>query len=65
MTKKRYNRLMDDLNARLTKEEVVEGWHFCCEWDGLLIGPGMEQEIDCGCTCFPPDHSLYDFKKQI
>jgi len=30
-------------------EEMAEGWHFCPEWDYLLIGGDME-ELKC-CTC--------------
>ena len=31
-----------------TPQEVAEGWHFCPEWDGLLVGPGMiEDETTC------------------
>lgn len=33
----------------LTKEEFELGWHYCPDWDGLLIGPGM-RELEC-CTC--------------
>jgi hypothetical protein len=34
----------------LTPEEIAEGWHFCYEWDQLLVGPGMP-EMEC-CLCF-------------
>jgi hypothetical protein len=58
MTKKRYNELMDQANnLSLTKEEMAEGWHWCNEWDGLLVGPG-DRELEC-CSCLPPDHSVY------
>lgn len=33
----------------LMEEEVRDGWHFCPDWDGLLVGPGMS-ELQ-GCTC--------------
>jgi hypothetical protein len=31
----------DDL--QLTQSEIDKGWHFCPEWDDLLIGPGMDE----------------------
>jgi hypothetical protein len=36
--------------APLSPKEIEEGWHFCVEWDGLLIGPGMEAEME-SCCC--------------
>ena len=36
---------------KLTPEERAEGWHFCHDWDGMLVGPGMP-EMEC-CTCAP------------
>lgn len=46
----RYNELMADENLKLTKDEIICGWHFCPDWDGLLIGPGMEELKQC-CVC--------------
>lgn len=57
MTKERYNALMADDGAELDKEEITLGWHFCCEFDGLLVGLGMG-ELDC-CTCWPRNHPVY------
>jgi len=34
---------------QLTGKEIDEGWHWCCEWDGLLVGPGMEELEVCRC----------------
>lgn len=45
----------DDLE--LTPEEIAEGWHFCHEYDGLLVGPGMS-ELDC-CRCLDSTHPVY------
>ena len=51
----------DNLNGpHLTQEEIQEGWHFCWDWDGLLVGPGMG-EIE-SCTCGFP--SVVKAKKQ-
>lgn len=30
---------------------VDQGWHYCEDWDGLVVGPGSD-EWDC-CTCYP------------
>jgi hypothetical protein len=50
MTEERYEELMwKDKGSTLTMEEYDLGWHFCVDWDFLLIGPGMA-ETDC-CTC--------------
>jgi len=46
----RYADLMKDDEMKLTQEEISAGWHFCPEWDGLLIGPGMD-EFDYCCPC--------------
>ena len=40
--------------GKLTQEEIAEGWHFCYDWDGLLIGPGM-REYEEHCTCNLPN----------
>ena len=49
MTKERWVYLMMNDNEPLTKEEIKLGWHFCPEFDELLVGPGMgEMKI---CTC--------------
>lgn len=37
MTKERYHHLMTNNSISLTKEEHNEGWHFCPDWDFLLI----------------------------
>lgn len=42
---------MNNDNLKLTPEELQLGWHFCWDWDGLLVGPGMG-ELD-SCTCHP------------
>ena len=50
MTSERYKELMDtDRPIQLTDDEIEAGWHFCYEFDGLLVGPGM-QELQV-CTC--------------
>ncbi len=54
MTNDRYNYLMwgnhyDTPDAQLTEQEIAEGWHFCFDWDGLLVGPGMPEAESCYC----------------
>jgi len=49
MTKDRYKELMDSEAILLTDEEIDQGWHFCADWDGLLIGPEMEEQKTCTC----------------
>ncbi len=51
MIEARY-RQVDEAGAGLTTQEIMEGWHFCGDWDGLLIGPGWG-ELEA-CTCFEP-----------
>ena len=49
MNKKRYKELMNNIELKLTEEEIKEGWHFCEEWDGLLIHKSWK-EAEC-CIC--------------
>jgi hypothetical protein len=54
MNNQRYNELMDwhcmaTEPLLLTEEEIAEGWHFCYDWDYLLVGPGMSELEACGC----------------
>ena len=48
MTKERYNTLMSG-HSNLTSEEFNEGWHFCFEWDELLIHPDDREAEFCTC----------------
>ena len=33
----------------LTKAEQDEGWHWCYDWDLMLVGPGMQAQEACVC----------------
>lgn len=44
MTNARYRALMEDPVEKLTDEEIAEGWHYCMEWDFLLVYPKMKEE---------------------
>jgi hypothetical protein len=58
MTDERYNKLNNMLEVDLpTPEEQTEGWHYCYDFDGLLVGPDMA-ELSC-CHCFPANHKVY------
>jgi len=37
-------------DAELTPAEFAAGWHFCWEWDGLLIHPSHPEAACCTCT---------------
>jgi hypothetical protein len=50
MTDERYNELMYGPSPQsLTKEESASGWHWCWDFDGLLIHKSWD-EMQC-CTC--------------
>ena len=49
MSEERYKALMEDDNLELTPEEIEAGWHFCYDFDGLLVGPGMGEQMFCLC----------------
>lgn len=34
----------------LTEEEFNQGWHWCYEWDSMLVGPGSEEALFCSCN---------------
>lgn len=50
MTNERYNELMNNVLLSLTPEEIALGWHFCNEFDGLLV-LGDPNEPICGDAC--------------
>lgn len=54
MTDERWTTLMQFDHEQLTPEEIKLGWHFCAEWDGLLVGPGMDERD--ACVCFKNDY---------
>lgn len=50
MSKQRYAALVTDVTLALTEEELKDGWHFCPEWDGMLIHPTMAEAECCLCS---------------
>ena len=49
MTGKRYTELNVDQNLKLTDQEKADGWHFCKEWDGMLIHKDWPESKGCIC----------------
>lgn len=41
----------------MSAAEKTAGWHWCREYDGLLVGPGMGELAHCGCLL--PEHPMY------
>lgn len=41
---------LDKAGKGLTEEEIEAGWHFCLDWDGMLVGPGMPEVEGCICN---------------
>lgn len=53
MSRQRWTALMKDDRLGLSGAEIEIGYHFCHEWDGLLVGPDMPEEWEC-CKCHVP-----------
>jgi hypothetical protein len=49
MNRERYIEL-DRSGTGLTKEEWEQGWHWCNEWDGMLVGPNTDEALVCSCS---------------
>lgn len=52
MDDERYYMLENDPNSCLTLEERREGWHFCPEMEGILIGPAFITRFPCSCVVY-------------
>lgn len=52
MSYSRYDHLMRGTGpcVHLTPEEMAEGWHWCPEWDDLLIHPADGEYALCECS---------------
>lgn len=49
--------------AQLTEDEMKMGWHWCLEWDDLLIHPAMPEYAHCGCLgC--EEHAAKAFERE-
>jgi hypothetical protein len=49
MTEERRKELHENYDLNLTKEELEEGYRFCCEFDGLLIHKSDYEAEVCPC----------------
>lgn len=49
MNKDRKRELETNPDASLTKEELEEGWHFCWDWDFMLIHDSWKEAEACTC----------------
>lgn len=49
MTSSRWQELMTFGIEELTEAEIADGWHWCHDFDGLLVGPYMEELNYCHC----------------
>lgn len=63
MSPERYRQLSESDDYDLMPNELGEGWHFCIEFDGLLVGPGMF-ELNF-CSCLPKTHPVYATKPAL
>lgn len=50
MKDERYLELERNPKAALTDDEIAEGWHFCEEWDGMLINDKWPEAEVCLCS---------------
>ena len=50
---------LDRSGNGLTEEEWEQGYHWCYEWDGMLVGPGQPEALVCSC-----DHPKIEEWKQ-
>ena len=49
MNFQRYYDIERNIGVELTQEELAQGWHFCPDWDGLLVKKGEPGGEPCGC----------------
>lgn len=50
MTAERHMHL-DRSGDPLTAQELANGWHYCPDWDFLLVNSNDDEGEGCGCTC--------------
>lgn len=58
MNRRRYNYLQMHPEDALTPTEVSEGWHFCPEWDFMLINKSWPEYEACTCRKEVSDDNL-------
>ncbi len=57
MNNERWKELSESSTLPLLPSEIELGWHWCHEFEGLLVGPGSH-ELHC-CHCWNKDHPVY------
>ncbi len=50
MDSQRFKYLDRDEEGKLTQEELDQGWHWCYDFDGMLVGPGTVEAEHCSCN---------------
>jgi hypothetical protein len=51
MDNKRYREIENSDTAELTAEEKAQGWHFCPDWDFMLVNSNDKEGEGAACTC--------------
>lgn len=49
MTPLRKAELERNPDAKLTAQELAQGWHFCMDWDGMVVHPDEPEGESCTC----------------
>lgn len=49
----RYKYLVTSKEGVITLDELQHGWHFCFDWDGMLIHPNDPEFEYCTCKLKP------------
>lgn len=65
MSPERFAELMAANGAGLSFDEIKDGWHFCPEWDYLLVGPGSPEKCTCGVRRAFQNHELIRLVNQL
>lgn len=50
MTPERIKELFNSPDAVITEEEWLQGWHWCDDFDGMLVGPRRAESEFCTCS---------------
>ena len=44
---------LERTGGTLTQEEMADGWHYCPEWDYMLVNMNDKEGDGSCCTCSP------------
>lgn len=56
MKNDRLHDLYTGVSEKLTDEELSQGWHWCYDFDGLIVGPDTAEEESCNCNDILKEH---------